>query len=569
MAARLTAYIVALIVGVTLVAGLIVGATREADGPVDLIVVNGNVYTADGDGTMAEAVAVQGNKILQVGSNREIQRLRRPQTIVVDAKGGAVLPGLNDAHVNLIAGGLAAQEVDLRGADTVTAIEVAIAAWSAANPDREWVTGTGWTAAAFNGSLPNRQALDALVPDRPAFITAEDGLSAWSNSAALKRAAITRRTPNPANGVIVKDPRSGEPTGVLRGTAIGLVAKLVPLPTREQRITAVHTAIDQAHRVGVTSVQHAGTAEDLEILDAVRRDNALDVRVYAALTLPDEVTASDLDAFDRLRTKYGDDPVLKTGAVVLDVDPATASDRPQADTMTGSGGADRVDRELRETLRALDRRGWQIVLDAVSDLAVRVALNALQSVTDSRPSSDEGRRHRIDSITAVEAADVPRFARLGVIAALQPAHDQPPLDATEPVADAAPALSTNTWSFARGVKSGAHLAFGSGWPSGELDPIRALDIAVNGMAVEGPATSWTSATRGLLRQAIDAYTRNAAWASFDEHRKGTIERDMLADLVILNQDIFALSPARLSEADVAVTIFDGKVVFSRSADSND
>ena len=567
MAARLTAYIVALIVSVTLIAGLIVGATREGDGPVDLIVVNGNVYTADGGGKMAEAVAVQGNKILQVGSNREIQRLRRPQTVVVDAKGGAVLPGFNDAHVDLIAGGLAAGQIDLRGADTLTAVEAAIAAWAAANPDREWVTGAGWTPAAFGGSLPTRGVLDSLVPDRPVFIMAADGLVAWSNTAALKRAAITRRTPNPDSGVIVKDPRSGEPTGVLKGTATELVEKLIPAPTREERIAAVHAAIEQAHRVGITSVQHVGSSGDLEILDAVRRDDELNVRVYAGLAIPGALSAGDLEDLDRLRTKYGDDPVFKTGAVVL---APLGAEGAAADTTAASAERDALDAELKETIGELDRRGWQIVIDAVSELAVRMALNALQTVTDSSPASEQGRRHRIDRIAAVGTADVPRFARLGVIAALQPVHEERASVPAEPLADAAQAAATSIWSFARGVKSGAYLAFGSDWPIGELDPLRGLDSAVNSAAVEGSGSAaWTSESRSMLRQAIDAYTRNAAWASFDEHRKGTIEPEMLADLVILNQDIFALPPSRLSEAEVAVTIFDGKVVFSRSADSND
>lgn len=569
MAARLTAYIVALIVGVTFIAGLIVGATRTGDGPVDLIVVNGSVYTADGDGTMAEAVAVQGNKILQVGTNREIQRLRRPQTVVVDAKGGTVLPGFNDAHVDLIAGGLALQDVDLRGAETFTAIETAISAWSAANPDREWVTGSGWTSAAFKGGQPTRQALDAVVSDRPALLTADDRSTAWTNSAALKLAAITRRTPNPANGLIVKDPRSGEPTGVLKGSAIDLVAKLVPPPTREDKIAAVHTAIEQAHRNGVTSVQHVGPAEDLEVFETVREDQQLDMRVYAAIALPGDAAETDFDELDRLRARHGDGPLFKTGAVVLAAKPAAASNDVEPDAAVPPGGSSRIDQDLKQAITELDRRGWQIVIDAVSDIAVRIALNALQTVTESRPATDQSRRHRIDNIATIEAGDVPRFARLGIIASLQAAHDTPGPAGPEPIADAAPAASLNTWSFARGAKSGAHLALGSDWPEGTLDPVRGLDFAVNGLAVEGSAGGWSSEGRSLLRQAIDAYTRNAAWASFDEHRKGSLEPEMLADLVILNQDIFALPPSRLSEAEVTVTIFDGKVVFSRSADTND
>src|SRR5262245_55547497 len=188
MAGRITAYLVALIVGTTFIAGLIVGAQRDDAGPVDLIVVNGKVYAADGNGTTAEAVAVQGNKILKVGTSREVQRLRRAQTVVVDAKGGAILPGFNDAHIHLLSGGLAQREINLLDAKTLSDVEAAISTWAGLNPDRQWVTGRGWYYDAFAGGLPTRQTLDALVPDRPAFLLSYDGHTGWANSKALKLA---------------------------------------------------------------------------------------------------------------------------------------------------------------------------------------------------------------------------------------------------------------------------------------------------------------------------------------------------------------------------------------------
>src|SRR5262245_151309 len=209
--ARLAAYLVAFIVGLTVIAGLIAGAQRDDAGPVDLIVINGRVYTADGQGTMAEAVAVRGNKILTVGTTREVQRLRRPQTVVVDARGGAVLPGFDDAHTHLVSGGLSMNQINLLDARTLPAIENALREWAAAHPDEAWVIGRGWLYEPFPGGLPTRQILDALIPDRPAYLTSYDGHTGWANSVALKAAGITRRSKNPANGIIVKDPRTGEP----------------------------------------------------------------------------------------------------------------------------------------------------------------------------------------------------------------------------------------------------------------------------------------------------------------------------------------------------------------------
>lgn len=471
MAARITAYLVALIVGVTFIAGLIVGAQRDDEGPVDLIVVNGSVYTADGTNTMAEAVAVQGNKILLVGSNRDVQRLRRPRTVVVDAQGGAVLPGFNDVADDFVANGLALQYVNLLGATTPLAIESAIKAWAAANPDSEWVRGHGWTREAFGNRTPTRQLLDELVPDRPAFFVSEDRESGWANTAALKLANVTRRTPNPVDGSIVKDARSGEPTGILTEGAMDLVAAVLPTPTRDERLAALRLAVEHAHRRGVTSVRDLdASVDDLELYEALRREKALDIRVYAALRGDVTMTDAELDALDEVRTKYSDDPVFKTGAVTL------------------LAMADEED-ELRDIVTRLDDRGWQVIIQAIGERAVRIARNAVEYASGRNETPARGRRHRIEKADAADA------------------------------------------------------------------PARAVQMAV-------------PEKRALL-QAIDEITRDAAWASFDEHRKGTLERDMLADLIILTSDIFATVPRRAPDVDVAVTIFDGRIVYTRPTDSND
>ena len=210
VAARLTTYFVVGIVAATLIAGLIVGAQRDDnDGPVDLIVFNGKVYTADGSSSMAEAVAVRGNQILRVGSNRDINRLRRPQTVVVDALGAAVLPGFNDVSAHFIDGGVGLEMVDLRDATTIEEMQARIGAWAEAHPDRPWIVGGGWDTATFGGG-PTRQLLDAVVADRPACLLSREGRTAWLNTRALRRAGITRRTPAPVDGVIVKELRGDQ-----------------------------------------------------------------------------------------------------------------------------------------------------------------------------------------------------------------------------------------------------------------------------------------------------------------------------------------------------------------------
>jgi predicted amidohydrolase YtcJ len=431
MAARLTAYAVAFIVGVTFIAGLIVRAQRDDDGPVDLIVINGKVYPADGQADLFEAVAVTGNKVVRVGTNREIQRLRRAQTVVIDARGGAVLPGFNDAHAHLINGGLSLDQISLADAATIDEIKDTIRVWAEAHPEREWITGRGWYYQAFNGAMPTRQMLDALVPDRPAYLIAYDGHTGWANTKALQAAGITRRTKAPANGQIVKDPRSGEPTGALKEAAMSLISAVAPKPSDEDRLAAVRAAIDEAHRYGITSVQDAGgAAADLELFDRLRKRRELNLRVYQALRADNTLTEAGLDALEHVRARFADDPLLKTGAIKLIADGVIESHtaamlEPYANKPSIKGDARFTPEQLKKVVAMLDARGWQVMTHAIGDAAVRMTLDAYEAAAKASPAPERGRRHRIEHIETVDPADVPRFGKLGVIASMQPVHATP------------------------------------------------------------------------------------------------------------------------------------------------
>lgn len=572
MAARLTAYIVASIVAVTLIAGLIVGAQRDPDGPVDLIIVNGRVFSGGEGARSAEAIAVQGNKILRVGTNREIQRLARAQTVVVDAKGGSVLPGFNDAHAHTLDGGLGLAQVNLLGATTIDQIGAVIRSWAAANMDRAWVSGRGWYYEPFAGGLPTRQLLDQLVPDRPAVLTSYDGHTAWANTAALKVAGITRRTPNPRDGTIVREPKSGEPTGVLKEGAMSLVTGHLPVATRADRLDAVRAAIREAHRLGITSVQNAsGSEEDLELYDELRRDDDLTVRVYAALSA-DHPADADLDRWDAVRERFADDPALKAGAVKIVADGVIEAHTaallaPYANRPTS--GHSRYDQATLDRLVAeLDRRGWQVMIHAIGDAGVRMALDAIERAAVRNPAPARGRRHRVEHIETIDPADIGRFGTMGVVASMMPNHGLPiaaQIDIWS--ANLGPERAARGWSYGSIAAAGGRLVFGSDWPFGSFDPRLGLHVAVNRTTPEGePDGGWHAAERVPLDVAIEAYTSVAAWSSFDEQRKGRLEPEMLADIVVLSKDIFALPPARLMEAEVAYTIFDGKVVFEREVE---
>ncbi len=571
MAARLTAYAVAFIVGVTFIAGLIVGAQREDDGPVDLIVINGKVYSPEGGSELAEAVAVRGNKVIRVGSNREIQRLTRAQTEVIDAKGGAVMAGFNDAHAHLINGGLSLDQVSLADATTLEAVKDTIQVWAESHPEREWIVGRGWYYQAFGGAMPTRQLLDTLVPDRPAYLIAYDGHSGWANTRALKLAGINRHTKAPANGSIVKDPRTGEPSGALKEAAMALMSVAAPKATDEDRLAAIRAAIDEAHRLGITSVQDAGgTAADLELFDQLRKRGELTLRVYQALRADATLSEAGIEELERLRTRFADDPLLKTGAVKIIADGVIESHtaamlEPYANRATVKGDARFSADQLNKVVAMLDKAGWQVMTHAIGDAAVRMTLDAYANAASVNPAPERGRRHRIEHLETIDPSDIPRFAKLGVIASMQPVHATP---SPEPgdvwSVNIGEERAARGWMWASIAKTGGPLAFGSDWPVMTLDPLKGLHVAVTRTTQDGlPAGGWIPTERLALRQAINAYTRDGAWASFDEQRKGTLARDMLADIVVLTDDIFSGPASRLTTTEVAVTISDGKVVYRR------
>ena len=573
MASRLTTFIVVLIVAGTLVAGLIVGAQRDDEsGPVDLIVTNGRVYTGSAS-AFAEAVAVRGNTILRVGTNREIKRLRRPQTTVLDAHGGSVLPGFNDAHLHLMSGGLALSNVNLLDATTLEGIQSTVKAFAASHPDRPWVRGRGWYYDPFPGGLPTRQQLDAAVPDRPAYLVAYDGHTGWANTKALEAAGITRRTPSPAHGVIVKDPRTGEPTGVLKEAAQSLMHKVLPQPTRADRLNALRAAIHEAQRLGVTSVQNAGgSPEDLALYDELRAAGELQVRVYAALSVTPETTDIERQAIEAAREKYRDDPLLKAGAVKLMADGVIESHTaamlaPYANKTT-TGTPYFSPEALTSLVGALDKDGWQILIHAIGDGAVRMSLDAIGQAAKTNPVPARGRRHRLEHIETVHPADIPRFGALGVIASQQPVHGTPtPTQINVWTENIGVDRASRGWAYASIMAGGGRLAFGSDWPVVTLDPRTGIHMAVTRTTAEGlPEGGWYATERIPLTAAVDAYTSGAAWASFDEQRKGTLARDLLADIVILSADIFA-PDARVMDAVVDTTIFDGRVVYTRPPSS--
>jgi predicted amidohydrolase YtcJ len=497
-----------------------VGAQRDdANGPVDLIIVNGKVYPGGG-ATMQEAVAVRGNQILRVGSNRDVKRLRRPQTVVVDAHGATVIPGLNDTHAQLTPGALSLDQLDLSSATTLDELEALISEYADDMPSRAWVLGrNGDRSLLAIANVAARKILDDVVPDRPVMLTSDDGTLAWANSEALKRAGIgahTRTVPAVPAANIVKDRKTGEPTGVLRAEAIVLMTHVLPEPSHAEKLVAMRAAIEEAHRLGVTSVQSASSGEEeMDLLNEIRQQGDLTLRVYGSVVVSEDVDEAAVAALDEVRARYPDDPTLKLGGaeVVCRCDAA----------------------RLQRAVTLLDKHNWRVMVRTSDEADVHAALDAFEHAAAANPVPASGRRFRLEDLKAISADDLARLPRFSVMA--------------EVFGSDASSDATPLWSALTGA--GARLLFGSDWPAGPFDPRDTIESALN-----APAE---------LKSIVDAYTGQAAFASYDEHRKGKLATGMLADIVIFSNDIFQDPPQSLKDSAVTVTIFDGKVVYQRPA----
>lgn len=549
--------------------GIILDRPKSAD----LIVLHGKVYTADGSANFQEALAISGDKILKVGRNDEIATLGGPQTRVIDAQGGAVVPGFNDTHVHILTGGLALDNVQLEGARTLADVQARTKAFAQSHPERAWIQGGGWGYSAFPGNLPTREQLDAVVSDRPAVMRCFDGHSLWVNSKALALAGITRNTPDPPNGFIIRDPGTGEPTGLLKETpAMALIEKVVPKPTREDTRHALRAASQEALRYGVTSVtEAAGTPEDLDAFDDARKSGDLRLRVYYSLLVTPGFSEKDADRFDGVRRAHPENGFLKTGILKLFMDGVIETNTAYllanyANVPTPGkpnyGGA-----EFERILEMMDKRGWQFMIHALGDGAVRMTLDGYEHLAKVNPLPARGRRNRIEHIETIDPADIPRFGKLGVIAAMHPIggffipnpngpRSLPPTAAGVWAANLGPERAARGGMWKGIMDSGGRVIFGSDWFVASLDAMGRIYNVTHRAPRPGGSDQRLS-----LPQAIDDYTRESAYATFDEKTKGTLAPGMLADVVVLATDVFSHAPASKEDLAVKVTILDGKVAY--------
>lgn len=555
-----------------LVAFLLTAAAAPAqnanNGIADLLVWHGKVYTLDPKQPWAQAVAIRGGKIIAVGSDNEIAPMRGIGTKVIDAGGRLVLPGFVDSHIHFFEGSIFLNRAHLEGAKNVAEIQKRLREYAATHPGGDWIVGAGWDYSMFGEErLPNKKWLDELFPNRPVFLDGSDGHTAWVNSKALTLADITKDLPDPPNGSIVHDAKTGEATGALKESAVNLVGKLVPEPTRQEKLAALRAGIHWANENGLTRVHSAGgDFEEFDLYDELRRHGDLTLRMYIAYFLnPPELRPGDLAAIEEARKKYTGE-WLSGGVVKMMLDGVVESHtaamlEPYSDDAATKGKLFWEPDKYKAAVAELDKRGLQLFTHAIGDYAVRTALDAYENAENVNHTQD--RRPRIEHVETLTASDIPRFGELGVIASMQPLHAYPDDDSLIVWAgNIGPDRASRGFAWHDIAASGGRLAFGSDWNVVTLNPWQGLQIAVTRQTFEGkPEGGWLPQERVTLAQAVEAYTLAAAFAGRREKTEGSIEKGKLADLIVVSQNIFDVDPHQISETRVLTTIVGGRVVY--------
>jgi predicted amidohydrolase YtcJ len=535
--------------------------------PADTIVLHGKIYTLNPKQEWAEALAIRGERIVAVGSNTDIANLQSKDTKVIDAKGHLVLPGFTDCHIHFIDGSFSLGRVNLEDAKDAADIQQRLREYGGKHPGNDWILGRGWNYAMFPTSLPDKKYLDEVFPDRPAFLEGYDGHTYWANSKALALAHITQDTPNPPNGIIVRDPQTGEATGALKEAAQSLVAAVIPKPTRGEKLAALRDGIRWANENGLTRVHSAGgDFEEFDLYDELLRHGDLTLRFYVSYFQdPPELRPQDISAIEDARKKYTGD-WLSAGAVKFMIDGVIESHTaamlgPYSDDPSLKGKLFWDPDKYNSALAELDKRNLQLFTHAIGDYGIRTALDGYENA--ERLNHSSGRRPRIEHIESVSSADIPRFGKLRVIASMQPLHSYPNNDTLDVWArNIGPERASRAWVWKSIAKDGGQLAFGSDWPVVTLNPFKGLQTAVTRQTSEGlPKDGFVPSQRLSVAEAIRGYTLGAAFAGFREETEGSLEPGKIADLIILSQNLFQIDPHTIDKTKVLTTVVGGRVVF--------
>lgn len=530
----------------------------------DLVLLNGKIWTVNDRQPEAEAVAILGHRIIAVGASKDLRKLIGPQTRVIDLQGRRVVPGFNDAHVHFFNGGAGLASVQLRDAKTPQEFANRIASFATKIPQGRWVLEGNWDHENWSpAALPTRQLIDALTPNNPVFVQRLDGHMALANSVALKLAGITRATPDPPGGMIVRD-EAGEPTGVLKDAAMNAVYKVVPEPTAEEIAEAVKAALRYAAENGVTSVQDMSASPDvLSVYQQLLARDELTVRIYGHQPLANWQRLANAG----VRAAFGSDK-LKIGGLKGFADGSLGSTTawffaPYLDAPNTSGlASDELlnEAQMQERITKADRAGLQLAIHAIGDKANNRILAMFAEAVKQNGAGN--RRFRIEHAQHLRPEEIKAFAAQKVVASMQPYHAID--DGRWAENRIGPERAKGTYAFRSLLDAGAILAFGSDWFVAPMEPLMGIYAAVTRRTLDGKRPAgWVPEQKITVAEAIRAYTLGSAYASFDETRKGSIEVGKLADFAVLSADILKINPVEIEKTRVLMTIFDGKLVYER------
>jgi len=533
--------------------------TRSDSLPVTIAIVGGKVWTGEPNQPWAEAVALAGDRIVAVGSTSEIQRRVSSATRVIDARGGMVVPGFIDSHIHFLAGGMNLASVQLRDARTPAEFISRIKAFAAILQPGTWITGGDWDHQNWGGELPLRSWIDSVTPNNPVWINRLDGHMALANTAAMRAAKVPISGGDVAGGTIVRNP-SGEPSGIFKDNALGLIDPAVPDATPAMMDRALSAAMSYVAERGVTSVHHMGSWSDLMVFQRAHRAGALRTRIYAAVPLSTWARLRDT-----VEARGRGDAWLRIGALKGFVDGSLGSHTAAmieafSDAPNDKGLLVNTPEDLYSWTSGADRAGLHVLVHAIGDRAINLQLGIFERV--GRENGVRDRRFRIEHAQHIAPADIARFGQLGVIPSMQPYHAIDDGRWAEKVIG--PERAKGTYAFRSLDETGAMLAFGSDWFVAPPTPLEGIYAAVTRRTLDDRNPGgWVPGQKITVEDALRAYTIGAAYASFEETEKGSLAPGKLADVVILDRDLTNIAPETIRDARVMYTIVGGRVVFAR------
>jgi len=527
-----------------------------------MLLINGNVYTFDAAQRVVQAIVIQGNRIVNVGTTEEILKKYKSKTII-DLKGKTVFPGLIDGHAHILGEGGRLQTLDLVGTTSPGQIVEMVQDRIKKFKPGQWIIGRGWDQNNWEVKVfPTREMLDKIAPENPVLLRRVDGHAVWLNSKAIQLANITRETKDPEGGKIIRD-RKGDPSGILVDNGINLIDNVLPLLTKDEIEQRLKLAMEECVRLGLTEVHDMGV--DLETISIYKKlidQGECPIRIYAVIDGPGETWKYYLKNGKEIG--YGNG-LLTVRAIKLYVDGALGSRGAAlidsySDDPGNRGLTITSEDSLKHTCQQALENGFQVCTHAIGDRGNHIMLNVYEKILQSSAKEIASSRWRIEHVQVLQPGDIPRFKATGILPSMQPTHATSDMDWAE--ARLGPVRIKSAYAWRSILNTGANIIGGSDFPVEFVDPLLGIYAAITRQDKSGnPSSGWYPEQRMSREEAVKCFTQWAAYGAFQENEKGTIEAGKLADLTVLSKDIMKIHSKEILDAKVEMTVVDGKITY--------